>query len=123
MSIFQIIIIIVFVYILIGIYKVIYDFGLGLGDQPLYVHNPKLIVILFVVITWFYYLVFELRLLGLKTILKRRKQIKIGRKIAKEEKAIRKKGLLFQDSKHSKALDKAMEEMKKEFRKQKEEDK
>lgn len=112
----QIIVILIFVYVVIGIYKVVSDSRLRLIDQPGYIRNPKLKTTLVIIMIWLPLLIIELREFGIKNTWENRKRLKERKKRAKLERIMRRataKDILLNE-KYRKAAKEAVEEIDKE---------
>ena len=85
----KIIIILIFIYLIGGIYKVVYDFRLASIDQPMYVRRFKLSGVIFAMIVWFPLLIMYVKTAGgITRYLKLRKGFKKRTKIEKLSKLV-----------------------------------
>jgi len=112
----QIILIVIFVYIVIGVYKVVSDSRLRLIDKPGYMRNPKLKTTLGVIILWLPLLITDIKEFGIKRMWETKKRLKGRNRRAKLERMMRRatpKDILLNE-KYQKATKEALEEIDKE---------
>jgi len=112
----QTILIVIFVYVMIGVYKVVSDSRLRLIDKPDYIRNPKLKTTLGVIILWLPLLIVDLKEFGIKHMWESKKRLKGRNKRAKLERMMRRatpKDILLNE-KYQKATKEALEEIDKE---------
>jgi hypothetical protein len=112
----QTILIVIFVYVVIGVHKVVSDSRLRLIDKPGYIRNPKLKTTLGVIILWLPLLIVDLREFGIKHMWENKKRLKGRNKRAKLERIMKRttvKDILLNEKYH-KAAKEAIEEIDKE---------
>jgi hypothetical protein len=112
----QIILIVIFVYVVIGIHKVVSDSRLRLIDKPGYIRNPKLKTTLGVIILWLPLLIMDLKEFGIKDMWEDKKRLKGRNKQAKLERMMTRATALdiLLNEKYHKATKEALEEIDKE---------
>lgn len=111
----QTILIVIFVYIVIGVYKVVSDSRLRLIDKPGYMRSPKLKTTLGVIILWLPLLIVDLKEFGIKHMWESNKRLKGRKKRAKLERMMRGATAIdILSNKYQKARKEALEEMDKE---------
>ena len=111
----QTILIVIFVYIVIGVYKVVSDSRLRLIDKPSYMRSPKLKTTLGVIILWLPLLIVDLKEFGIKHMWESNKRLKGRKKRAKLERMMRGATAIdILSNKYQKARKEALEEMDKE---------
>lgn len=110
------ILIIIFVYVVIGVYKVVSDSRLRFIDKPGYMRNPKLITTLSVIILWLPLLITDIKEFGIKRMWETKKRSKGRNKRAKLEKMMRGATAIdiLSNEKYQKATKEALEEIDKE---------
>ena len=111
----QTILIVIFVYVVIGVYKVVSDSRLRLIDKPGYIRNPKLKTTLGVIILWLPLLIVDLKEFGIKHMWESNKRLKERKKRAKLERMMRRATAIdILSNKYQKATKEALEEIDKE---------
>lgn len=111
----QTILIVIFVYIVIGVYKVVSDSRLRLIDKPGYMRSPKPKTTLGVIILWLPLLIVDLKEFGIKHMWESNKRLKGRKKRAKLERMMRGATAIdILSNKYQKARKEALEEMDKE---------
>ncbi|MBA7585539.1 hypothetical protein ES708_27523 [subsurface metagenome] len=111
----QTILIVIFVYVVIGVYKVVSDSRLRLIDKPGYIRNPKLKTTLGVIILWLPLLIVDLKEFGIKHMWESKKRLKGRNKRAKLERMMRGATAIdILSNKYQKARKEALEEIDKE---------
>lgn len=111
----QTILIVIFVYVVIGVYKVVSDFRLRLIDKPGYMRNPKLKTTLGVIILWLPLFITDIKEFGIKRMWETKKRLKGRNKRAKLERMMRRATAIdILSNKYQKARKEALEEMDKE---------
>ncbi len=112
----QTILIVIFVYVVIGVYKVVSDSRLRLIDKPGYMRNLKLKTTLGVTILWLPLLIMDIKEFGIKCMWETKKRLKGRNKRAKLERMMKRatpKDILLNE-KYQKAAKEAIEEIDKE---------
>ena len=111
----QTILIVIFVYVVIGVYKIVSDSRLRLIDKPGYMRNPKLKTTLGVIILWLPLLIVDIKEFGIKHIWETKKRLKGRNKRAKLERMMRRATAIdILSNKYQKARKEALEEIDKE---------
>jgi len=112
----QTILIVIFVYVVIGVYKVVSDSRLRLIDKPDYIRNPKLKTTLGVIILWLPLLIVDLKEFGIRHMWENKKRLKGRNKRAKLERMMRRATAIdiLSNGKYQKATKEALEEIDKE---------